>query len=146
MAFLAQNFETEPDREKQKRTQKTFGFLASWEFRFTLAGIVDILAVCWIAKSKLEKRVTGGQIRRILDELEAGLAVLSDRERRVVARMHETSGAANRDVVGDDSAEDTALAVERCLVAYARDRGSKLLAVPLLASHLATADSASRSE
>ena len=131
MAFLAQQFETENDREKKKKTQKTFTFLASWEFRFTLAGIVDILAECWLAKSKLEKRVAGGQIRRILDELEAGLAVLSERERRVAARMHQTSSAANRDAVGVDPVEDAALAVERCLVAYARDRGSKLLAAPL---------------
>ena len=131
MAFLAQQFETENDREKKKKTHKTFTFLASWEFRFTLAGIVDILAECWLAKSKLEKRVIGGQIRRILDELEAGLAVLSERERRVAARMHQTSTAANRDAVGGDPVEDAALAVERCLVAYARDRGSKLLAAPL---------------
>ena len=41
LACLCQVFETERDRENRKRTQETFLFLASWPFRFTLAGIVD---------------------------------------------------------------------------------------------------------
>ena len=43
LAYLCQLFDTERDRENRKRTQETFLFLASWPFRFTLAGVMDIL-------------------------------------------------------------------------------------------------------
>ena len=132
LAYLAQLFETETDREKRKKTQQVHQFLASWEFRFTLAGAVDILSECWAAKAKLETRATGSQLRQILDELEAGLAVLNDREQRVAAQMYQLSSRANRAVVAEGVEPGTA--VERCLVAYGKDRGGKLVAPLSVAS------------
>ena len=92
---------------------------------------MDILSECWAAKAKLETRTTGSQLRQTLDELEAGLAVPNDREQRVAAQMYQLSSRVNRAVVAEGAEPGTA--VERCLVAYGKDRGAKLVARRLVA-------------
>ena len=124
LTYLCQLFETERDRENRKRTQETFLFLASWPFRFTLAGIIDILRECCSAKNKLEKRLTPTATREVLTTLQAGMEVVGRRAASVAETMRRLSGRRNRAVLADEPGG--ALAVERCLLEYGRQRGSKL--------------------
>ena len=115
IAFLSQQFETEKDADKKHKAQQTFRFLASWEFRFTLAGIVDILQECWRAKTLLERRTTGKQVRSVLLELEAGLGVIGSRAASVADMMHGKTDEINRAIAAEFGDAEPALAVERCL-------------------------------
>ena len=126
LAYLCQLFDTERDRENRKRTQETFLFLASWPFRFTLAGIIDILRECWAAKSKLEKRLTPTLTREVLTSLQAGLEVVGRRAATVAESMRRLSGRRNRAVLADEPEDPPALSLERCLLECGRQRGSKL--------------------
>ena len=89
---------------------------------------MDILQECWRAKTLLERRTTGKQVRSVLLEPEAGLGFIGLRAASVADMMHSKTDEINRAIAAEFGDAEPALATERCLQKHAADRNKKLLA------------------
>ena len=63
----------EKDREKRKSLAEIFQFMATWQFRVTLAGVADILQICFSCKNRLEKPLRMQETLQARDRLCAEL-------------------------------------------------------------------------
>lgn len=71
LAHLMYEFTHHANREQKKTIQWLFKFMCTWEYRITIAGIIDVLRICFKIKNLLEtaRSLTSvGKLARQLDE------------------------------------------------------------------------------
>ena len=121
MCHLTFEFAREKDKEKRKTIQWVFELFRTWEFRFTVAGLVDILRFCFEAKNKLEKQRSSAQVHRHIETLKTDLGYYCGKQSRVAQLLEQifTGG-------GLPAEFDPLLSVERMLEAYSQNRGKPL--------------------
>ena len=117
-------FDIETDREKKKVIQWVYRHIASWEFRFTMSGLIDILHDCFKAKNRLEKRQTPQRVQEIRETPQANMDYHRDRVTEVAQKVR-CRVQAGQDVGGLPDAEP-ASELERCLAHYLTTASEKL--------------------
>ena len=73
LCHLHFSYAEEKDREKRKWLSEIFQFMATWQFRVTLAGVADILQICFSCKNRLEKPLRMHETLQARDRLCAEL-------------------------------------------------------------------------
>ena len=73
LCHLHFSYTEEKDREKRKWLSEIFQFMATWQFRVTLAGVADILQICFSCKNRLEKPLRMHETLQARDRLCAEL-------------------------------------------------------------------------
>lgn len=73
MCHLHYQFMHHAPRESQKTVQWIFLFMCDWEFRLTLATVIDVLRICMAAKNSLEKDLTPIEAQNSMAKLRARL-------------------------------------------------------------------------
>ena len=71
LAHLMYEFSHHANREQKKTIQWLFKFMCTWEYRMTIAGIIDVLRICFRIKNLLEtaRSLTSvGKLAKQLDE------------------------------------------------------------------------------
>ncbi len=121
LTFLSCQFDREKDREKRKTIQWVYKALASWEARLTIAGLVDILRDCFLAKNQLEGQKSPGKVWEALSVLKAGLEVLCQKQSLFAALLVQFLSTG---VEGDPG--ETGTCLEEVLRLYTRRHEQKL--------------------
>ena len=85
LAHLLYEFTHHANKEQKETIQWMFLFFCSWEFRLTIAGIIDVLRICFRSKNLLEKAKSltavcklAGQLKEELDRYCRRNSLLAD--------------------------------------------------------------------
>lgn len=87
LCHLLYQFRFHSTHEQQKTVQWLFMGFATWEARLTLAGVADILEICWASKNALEKAASLTAVENIAKTLWAELSSYSRKSSVLPAAM-----------------------------------------------------------
>eukprot|EP00438_Fugacium_kawagutii_P034940 Skav211760 [mRNA] locus=scaffold674:179795:181981:+ [translate_table: standard] len=87
LCHLMYQFKHHANHEQKKTVSWLFQGLATWEARLTLAGVADILEVCFRNKNRLEKVGTLSAVQEVADSLKAELDSYCRKNSVVAAAM-----------------------------------------------------------
>lgn len=73
LAHLLYEFTHHANKEQKKTIQWMFLFFCSWEFRLTIAGIIDVLRICFRSKNLLEKAKSLTAVCKLAEQLKEEL-------------------------------------------------------------------------
>ena len=116
LAHLHYHFMHERDREAKKTLRWLFLTMATWRFKLTMAGLIDILEHCWETKLRLESD------RLSLDEVSHCIAVLKC---KLESYVMKESVAAHAIAGGEASCTGTSC-LEKTCAEYRDKQGQQL--------------------